>query len=584
MVKTNNQGDLQPAGDDSPENQDRVHAESEPRYDAGNKSGDRHDMANDAPMLDEIETLLQELGMEFEEAERPAANHDTRLEQEMAVSEESTSGEPLPIASESGLRTPADIAPDRSEIDNHQASERAYHADSEVRSIAKKLVPMRDDAEPSPEPLTDRLGAAGYSGPDSVFEDRQGANLVSSYTDRSRVESVLHNPRLPRPPVGWFSHRSVIGACLTVLLIASVAAALGFIEPLNRLLPERVSFTSDITSRGNVEAKNQSVGDGKSANDATQNLETETSAGALQAINDETDNNKIASKRDMAVDQAGLSGNDRTGLVNNINHPDIAEVERPTTVSAARLAETIDAESSLTGTIESGKSEDRIAQAPVIEPILMDSKSSVPSPTTDFEPVTTGAISNPISNEGIARVASVIEEGSTATTEFGDPAPKQKGSTVTITELWPNMSFDDMAKFGMQEITDPQVGTPASDVNLPAPKGSQPVISISPNETGLGDKSSDGSATDVDSLLARGHKMLQRGDIATARLLFLRVFEMGDSRGANGMGMTFDPKVYQDLPIAWLLPDIEQAELWYRKAGEMSESKVASDPAAVSKN
>jgi len=32
--------------------------------------------------------------------------------------------------------------------------------------------------------------------------------------------------------------------------------------------------------------------------------------------------------------------------------------------------------------------------------------------------------------------------------------------------------------------------------------------------------------------------------------------------------MTYDPRVYARLPVSGLTPDPEQAEIWYRKAGE----------------
>jgi hypothetical protein len=77
-------------------------------------------------------------------------------------------------------------------------------------------------------------------------------------------------------------------------------------------------------------------------------------------------------------------------------------------------------------------------------------------------------------------------------------------------------------------------------------------------------------APEITSLLTRGHEMLQRGDIASARLLFRRVAAAGDRRGARGMGMTYDPDVYARLPVTGLTPDREQAAIWYKKAGENS--------------
>jgi len=61
---------------------------------------------------------------------------------------------------------------------------------------------------------------------------------------------------------------------------------------------------------------------------------------------------------------------------------------------------------------------------------------------------------------------------------------------------------------------------------------------------------------------------LRRGDVASARLLFLRVAKTGDGRGAKGVGMTYDPYVYARLAVTGLTPNQEQADLWYEKAGD----------------
>ena len=76
------------------------------------------------------------------------------------------------------------------------------------------------------------------------------------------------------------------------------------------------------------------------------------------------------------------------------------------------------------------------------------------------------------------------------------------------------------------------------------------------------------SPAQIERLLERGKGLLENGDIASARLLFLRVAAAGDGRGARGVGMTYDPSVYARLPVAGLTPDRAQAEFWYKKAGD----------------
>ncbi len=94
------------------------------------------------------------------------------------------------------------------------------------------------------------------------------------------------------------------------------------------------------------------------------------------------------------------------------------------------------------------------------------------------------------------------------------------------------------------------------------------------------------SAASTDSLLARGEALLRRGDITSARLVFLRAAAAGDPRAARGVGMTYDPDVYARLPVTGLKPDREQAEIWYSRAGENSkfmtfDEDIVAEPAPV---
>lgn len=78
------------------------------------------------------------------------------------------------------------------------------------------------------------------------------------------------------------------------------------------------------------------------------------------------------------------------------------------------------------------------------------------------------------------------------------------------------------------------------------------------------------AAEQLDYLLERGAELLRSGNIASARLLFLRIADAGDMRGAKGVAMTYDPNVFAQLAVTGLTPDREQADLWYEKAGETS--------------
>ncbi len=78
------------------------------------------------------------------------------------------------------------------------------------------------------------------------------------------------------------------------------------------------------------------------------------------------------------------------------------------------------------------------------------------------------------------------------------------------------------------------------------------------------------SASEIDQLLARGEELLRSGNITSARMVFSHVAAAGDRRGAKAVGMTYDPDVFARLPVTGLSPDLEQAELWYERAGAAS--------------
>lgn len=75
----------------------------------------------------------------------------------------------------------------------------------------------------------------------------------------------------------------------------------------------------------------------------------------------------------------------------------------------------------------------------------------------------------------------------------------------------------------------------------------------------------------LDAIIGRGRLLLSSGDIASARLLFERAYEAGDSRGAKHMAMTYDPAYHTEFPIAGLTADRDLAEMWYDRADAMPE-------------
>lgn len=154
------------------------------------------------------------------------------------------------------------------------------------------------------------------------------------------------------------------------------------------------------------------------------------------------------------------------------------------------------------------------------------------------------------STSGQAAVDEVAPEALTETTvEATRPEPatvQQEKSTLLLPEPARQPSA--------------QASLPATPAK-PAAKIDKPVASVAPVDT------APLSTAKITALLARGEKLLLSGDVVSARLLYLRVAEAGDRRGAKGVAMTYDPDVYARLPVAGLTPDREMAAIWYRKAG-----------------
>ncbi len=67
-------------------------------------------------------------------------------------------------------------------------------------------------------------------------------------------------------------------------------------------------------------------------------------------------------------------------------------------------------------------------------------------------------------------------------------------------------------------------------------------------------------------LIAKGDGLLNSGDLASARQFYLRANELGDAKGAYGVGRTYDPKIFAALNVQGLKPEPTKAAEWYKKA------------------
>jgi hypothetical protein len=89
------------------------------------------------------------------------------------------------------------------------------------------------------------------------------------------------------------------------------------------------------------------------------------------------------------------------------------------------------------------------------------------------------------------------------------------------------------------------------------------------------------SAADEQDSLARGMSFMQRGDVASARLIFQALAQRGSSQGARAMGETYDPFVLSRIFIAGLRADLEEATRWYLLAAEMGDAEAERRLAAL---
>jgi hypothetical protein len=67
-------------------------------------------------------------------------------------------------------------------------------------------------------------------------------------------------------------------------------------------------------------------------------------------------------------------------------------------------------------------------------------------------------------------------------------------------------------------------------------------------------------------LISKADGLLNSGDIASARQFYLQADNLGDAKGAYGVGRTYDPQVYAALNVQGLKPDPAKAADWYQKA------------------
>jgi hypothetical protein len=79
---------------------------------------------------------------------------------------------------------------------------------------------------------------------------------------------------------------------------------------------------------------------------------------------------------------------------------------------------------------------------------------------------------------------------------------------------------------------------------------------------------------ELEALLKRARSLLAIGDIASARLLLERAADAQEANAALMLARTYDPEVLGTSDARSVIPDPEQARLWYRKAAELGSERA----------
>lgn len=79
----------------------------------------------------------------------------------------------------------------------------------------------------------------------------------------------------------------------------------------------------------------------------------------------------------------------------------------------------------------------------------------------------------------------------------------------------------------------------------------------------------------ISSYLERGHALLSRGDVASARLFYQEAANLGSSEAMAAVGKTYDPVALDKLGIKGFQTDPAKAAEWYIKAREAGYTEIA---------
>ena len=82
--------------------------------------------------------------------------------------------------------------------------------------------------------------------------------------------------------------------------------------------------------------------------------------------------------------------------------------------------------------------------------------------------------------------------------------------------------------------------------------------------------------SEIELLMKQGDDFVSVGDFSSARILFGRIAEAGEARGALALAATYDPVALKKLGAVGVVPDLAKAQEWYRRAEELGSAEAKS--------
>jgi len=98
------------------------------------------------------------------------------------------------------------------------------------------------------------------------------------------------------------------------------------------------------------------------------------------------------------------------------------------------------------------------------------------------------------------------------------------------------------------------------------PKPSAPQPNNNPASEALGVRA---MAPEAANLIERGRDLLRSGDVASARLLFQRLADVGIADAALALAATYDPRYLAERNLIGVVGDVAKARDWYHRASEL---------------